>query len=59
MKKIIISIIAVAIILGAGLTVKNSTDRAGEPPIGGSPQVVAMTVHPIAVHPMGEPPIGG
>jgi hypothetical protein len=53
MKKLVISIVAVAVILGAGLVVKKAVNYAGEPPIGGSPVLVGM------IHPMGEPPIGG
>lgn len=51
MKKILVSILAVAIIFGTGLVIKKSHDRAGEPPIGSAK--VALIVHTD-----GEPPIG-
>lgn len=48
MKKILLSVLVIAVMLAAGFVIKKNVDAAGEPPLGGSPVYSAI-----------EPPIGG
>jgi len=47
MKKVIVAVLAVALIAGFGLL--SGKDLAGDPPVGGF----------IFVNPLGDPPVGG
>jgi hypothetical protein len=56
MKKFILSIVAVAVILGVGVGIKHSLEECGNPPVGGSPSPITVGFD---FTPDGNPPVGG
>lgn len=57
MKKVLVGIVAIALVVSIGLGVKNLKNQAGDPPVGKAFKTFS-TSQVALIQPFGDPPVG-